>query len=203
MAAKSTPVIKDTEFLFGSPSIESIPRQNLPEIAVIGRSNVGKSTFLNRLVQRKIARVSGTPGCTRELNFFRVRGECRSRAFNLCLVDLPGFGFAKLPKSEREHISRLTVEYLRNREQLRVVLLLNDCRRVPEADELAVQKMCADEAISCLVVVTKVDVLRAREKDRSISELAKAYHLEAADLLTTGTSVLSDEVWSRILAIVT
>jgi GTP-binding protein len=202
MAARPALVIKDANFLFGSPDLRSIGKQGWPEIAVVGRSNVGKSTFLNRLAQRRIARVSGIPGCTRELNFYKVQGEVHSRPFTVCLVDMPGFGYAKLSKSEREHISRLTVETLREREQIKAVLLLNDCRRLPEDDELAIQRICAEEGVACLVVITKVDALRASEKARSIVELAKAYHLEAGDVLTTGTDVSTENVWERLVTLI-
>lgn len=191
--------IKHAEFLFGTPNVERIPKQSLVEVAVAGRSNVGKSSFLNRLMGRKAARVSGKPGATRELNFFAVRGVCEERPFNLALVDMPGFGYAKLPKTERESIARMCVSYVRMREQLRAVILLNDCRRLPEEDERAVQRLCAEGDLRCLVVVTKMDALKKSERVRSIAGIAKAYNLEPQDLLYTGEGISPEMVWERLL----
>lgn|GEM_PF-495092 len=193
--------IKGAEFLFGVPDVRLIPKQMLPEVAVAGRSNVGKSTFLNRMMGRKIARVSGNPGSTRELNFFKVRGVSDESPFELALVDMPGFGYAKLPKSERESIARLAVSYIRNRDRLRVVILLNDCRRLPEDDERAVQRMCAESDVRCVVVVTKMDALKRSEQSRSRAEIAKAYQLESQDLLFTGESLSPQPVWDRLITL--
>ncbi len=193
--------IKNAEFLFGAPDAEHIRKQSLLEVAVAGRSNVGKSTFLNRLMGRSAARVSGKPGCTRELNFFAVRGVFREKPFNIALVDMPGFGYAKLPKTERESIARMSVGYLRSREQLRAVILLNDCRRLPEDDERAVQRLCAEGDLRCLVVVTKMDTLRKNERTSSLAGIAKAYNLEPQDLLFTGKEVSPEPVWERLLTL--
>ncbi len=193
--------IKHAEFLFGTPNVERIPKQSLLEVAVAGRSNVGKSSFLNRLMGRRAARVSGRPGATRELNFFAVRGVFEEKPFNLALVDMPGFGYAKLPKTERESIARMCVSYVRSREQLRAVILLNDCRRLPEEDERAVQRMCAEGDLHCLVVVTKMDALKKSERVRSLAGIAKAYNLEPQDLLYTGEGISPETVWERLLSV--
>lgn len=193
--------IKHAEFLFGAPNAESIRKQSLLEVAVAGRSNVGKSTFLNRLMGRKAARVSGNPGSTREINFFSVRGVFHERPFNIALVDMPGFGYAKLPKTERESIARMSVGYLRSREQLRAVILLNDCRRLPDDDERAIQRLCAEGDLHCLVVVTKMDALRKNERTSSLAGIAKAYNLEPQDLLFAGEGISPEPVWERLLTL--
>lgn len=193
--------IKHAEFLFGASDVGRIRKHSLLEVAVAGRSNVGKSTFLNRLMGRRVARVSGNPGSTRELNFFSVRGLLEEQPFNVALVDMPGFGYAKLPKTEREAIARMSVSYLRSREQLQAVILLNDCRRLPEDDELAVQRLCAEDDIRCLVVVTKMDALRKSERVRSLAAIAAAYNLEPQDLLFTGEGISPELVWERLLGV--
>ncbi len=193
--------IKHAEFLFGASDVDHIRKQSLLEVAVAGRSNVGKSTFLNRLMGRKAARVSGNPGSTTELNFFSVRGVLDERAFNIALVDMPGFGYAKLPKTERESIARMSVSYVRSREQLRVVILLNDCRRLPDDDERAVQRLCAEGDLHCLIVVTKMDTLRKNERVSSLAAISKAYNLEPQDLLSTGEGVSPEPVWVRLLSL--
>ncbi len=195
--------IKTAEFLFGAPNLAAIRRQPLPEIAVIGRSNVGKSTFINRLCKRKLARVSGNPGSTRELNFYLVEGlRGEGLSFGISLVDMPGFGFAKLSKVERDQISRLAVSYLRERQQIRAVILLNDCRRSPGEDELAVQALCAEEGIHCIVVATKLDSEKRSQHDRLLKSVAAGYHLERGDILATGEGISTDSIWDRILTLV-
>jgi GTP-binding protein len=195
-------VIRAAEFLFGAPSLETIRKQNLPEIAIIGRSNVGKSTFINRLTGRKVARVSGNPGSTRELNFYQVSGSWNGVDRALCLVDMPGFGFAKLSKQDREAISRLAVDFLRNRRHLRAVVLLNDCRRDPQDDELAIQAICADLGIPCVVILTKFDTLRQNDKPKALRNVAAGFNLDPSDLLYTGEKIAPDSIWERLLGVV-
>ena len=194
-------MIRAAEFLFGAPSLEAIRKQNLPEIAIIGRSNVGKSTFINRLTGRKVARVSGNPGSTRELNFYQVSGAWNGVVRSLCLVDMPGFGFAKLSKQAREEISRLAVDFLRNRRHLRAVVLLNDCRRDPQDDELAIQALCADLGIPCVIILTKFDTLRQNDKPKALKNVATGFNLDPSDLLYTGEKIDTDTIWQRLLGV--
>ncbi len=195
-------MIRNAEFLFGAPSLTTIRKQHLPEVAIIGRSNVGKSTFINRLTGRKIARVSGNPGSTRELNFYRIDGAWNGVDRELCLVDMPGFGFAKLSKEARESISRLAVDFLRGRRHVRAVVLLNDCRREPGDDELAIQAICASEGIPCIIVLTKFDTLRQNDKPKATREVAQSYNLEPQDVLCTGEKIAVDSIWERILGVI-
>ena len=193
--------VKHAEFLFGAPTMAAIRRQTAPEVAIIGRSNVGKSTFVNRLCGRKIARVSGRPGCTQELNFYHVDGVVEDIAFDLNLVDMPGFGFARLSKEEREDISRLAVDYLRNRKQLRTVILLNDCRRRPESDEVAIQRICIEAGVHCLVVATKLDKEKRSQPERLLKDVANGFGLERGDILATGESMSPANIWSRVVSL--
>lgn len=193
--------IKHAEFLFGAPTLAAIRRQNAPEVAVIGRSNVGKSTFVNRLCGRKIARVSGRPGCTQELNFYHVDGLVDETPFDLNVVDMPGFGFARLSKEEREDISHLTVDYFRNRKQLRAVILLNDCRRQAQRDEVSVQQLCIDEGIRCIVVATKLDKEKRSQHERLLKDVAAGFGLERADILATGEGVSPADIWRRVISL--
>jgi GTP-binding protein len=194
-------VIRAAEFLFGAPSLEAIRKQNPPEIAIIGRSNVGKSTFINRLTGRKVARVSGNPGSTRELNFYQVSGSWSGVDKALCLVDMPGFGFAKLSKQAREEISRLAVDFLHNRRHLRAVVLLNDCRRDPQDDEFAIQALCADLGIPCVIILTKFDTLRQNDKPKALKNVAMGFNLDPSDLLYTGEKIDTDTIWQRLLGV--
>ncbi len=194
--------IRHAEFLFGAPSLAAIRRISLPEVAIVGRSNVGKSTFINRLCGRKLARVSGRPGATRELNYYNVAGSVQDAAFDIALVDMPGFGFAKLSKREREQISELTVSFLRDRHRLHSVILLTDCRRNPEEDELAVQRLCANEGRHVLVVITKIDTLGKNDQRKAIKRIAQAYHLEEGHVLVTGEKISPAPIWQRLVTLI-
>jgi GTP-binding protein len=200
--APESVIIKSVEFLFGAPSVEDIRPQRLPEIAVVGRSNVGKSSLINRLLCRKVARVSGKPGCTLQINFFDVQGRNEVRDFRFALVDLPGFGFAKVSKQEREELSRMIVSYVQTRERLQAVLLLNDCRRAAGEDEVAVQRMCAEAGVPVIVVATKIDTLNRAERAKAIPALACGFHLEAQDLVISGEKVSVGPIWERFLCFV-
>jgi GTP-binding protein len=115
---------------------------------------------------------------------------------------MPGFGFAKLSKVEREAIAGLSVEYLSSRNNLKVVIILNDVRREPGLDEMAVQEVCAREGVSYLVVVTKFDTLRANERVVALRDVARGYNLESQDLLITGEGVGTDGIWERLIDLV-
>lgn len=199
--AAATVDIREAEFLFGAPDLKAIRKVSGPEVAIIGRSNVGKSSFINRLCKRKLARVSGRPGCTTELNFYHVAGKVAEGPFDLSLVDMPGFGYARLSKVEREDISRLVVSYFRGRKYLKVVILLNDCRRAPEADERAIQGLCIEEGIRCIIVATKLDSIKRSQHEKVLRELARGYNLERGDILATGDGISPADVWGRIVTL--
>jgi GTP-binding protein len=160
--SKAPPVtILAAELVTSASSAAGFPAEGTPEIALLGRSNVGKSSLLNRLVQRrKLARTSHTPGRTRLVNFFRVlrpEGELR-------LVDLPGYGWAKVSKQERRAWQALVEGYLAKRASLRLAILLLDVRRDPGPDEIDLLPWLAQHGVPVLGVLTKVDRLSARER---------------------------------------
>ena len=148
------------------------PEQTLPEVAVVGRSNVGKSSLLNMLVRRKaFARVSRTPGRTQEVNFFEV-----NRAF--VIVDLPGYGYARVARSRRHEWQGLMDAYLRNTSQLRGVVALLDARRTPSEDDLDMLDYLAELEIPALVAITKIDKLGKVERQASVSRIHIATGLD-------------------------
>ncbi|MDA1080841.1 MAG: ribosome biogenesis GTP-binding protein YihA/YsxC [Gemmatimonadetes bacterium] len=143
------------------------PPPELPEIAFAGRSNVGKSALLNRLVgRRKLARVSNTPGRTREVNFFRV-----NEAF--IIADLPGYGYARVSKERRESWRPLIEGYLGGSAMLRGVVLLLDSRREPSADDLAMREYLGDLGAPALFALTKIDKLSAAQVATRVAKLAQ------------------------------
>ncbi len=151
------------DFIWGTGDIDSLPPQSLPEIAFVGRSNVGKSSLINALTNRKtLARVSHTPGRTREINFFNLAGK-------LILTDLPGYGYAKASKTMTAEWQKLIFAYLRGRASLRRVTLLIDARRgVGELDE-AVMSLLDEAAVSYGVTLTKIDKLNPEEAQAAVA----------------------------------
>ena len=151
------------EFVAAANNIASLPPLSLPEIAFAGRSNVGKSSLINALTSRNnLARTSQTPGRTRQLIFFSLSGR-------LQLVDLPGYGYAKAPKTDIQAWTKLTKQFLAGRQTLQRLMLLIDSRRgINEADR-QMMKLMDEQAVSWAVVLTKIDKLTARQQDEIIS----------------------------------
>ena len=170
MSPASEPlVIRSLEFIGGMASAGGWrPPAELPEIAFAGRSNVGKSSLLNRLVHRKkFARVSNTPGRTREVNFFKVNGS-------FLLVDLPGYGYARISKERRAEWRPLIESYLRSTDQLRGVVQLLDSRHDPSPDDLQMLDYLGEIGVPTIIVLTKIDKLTAKERQRQRAQIAGA-----------------------------
>jgi GTP-binding protein len=145
-------------FVKGAVSIEGLPKGDRPEIAFAGRSNVGKSSLINALTNRKnLARASNTPGRTQEINYFDLS------AGKFYLVDLPGYGFAAAPKKSVDAWSRFTLDYLRSRSKLKRVFLLIDSRRGLGEVDRGILKQLDSAAVGYQIVLTKIDKLKASE----------------------------------------
>jgi GTP-binding protein len=166
-------VIRRLEFLGGLASAGGWrPEPGLPEVAFAGRSNVGKSSLINRLVNRKkLARVSNTPGRTREINFFDVNGE-------FILADLPGYGFARVSKEARAAWRPLIEGYLTGTPTLKGVVQLLDARRHPSDDDLQMLDFLAGLGTPTIVVATKVDKLKPAERAARVEALAREAGIE-------------------------
>jgi GTP-binding protein len=148
---------QDCDFQRGAARLDDIPPGDFPEVAFCGRSNAGKSSLLNALTGRKtLARVSNTPGRTREINFFLLGGR-------LMLADLPGYGYAKVSKADSARWTELIFAYLRGRAPLKRVVLLIDSRRGLLKNDSEVMELLDKAAVSYQLVLTKTDKLKARE----------------------------------------
>ena len=161
--------IKSVEFIKSAAKLDQLPKDNWPHIAFAGRSNVGKSSLLNTLFNRKkMVMVSSTPGKTRLLNFFLVNE-------NTYFVDLPGYGFAKVPKQMREDWGRLIENYLLNVENLKCVVVLTDIRHdVQKADQQLVEWL-AQNGIPYLIVATKTDKLTKNKLNTQLARNRKTF----------------------------
>jgi GTP-binding protein len=156
------------EFLMGAAAIAGLPEPDLPEVAFAGRSNVGKSSLINALVGRKdLARASSEPGRTREVNFFVLDGRLR-------LVDLPGYGFAKVARKTADRFQNLGRAYLRGRPNLKRVYLLIDARHGLKAVDGEALDALDLAAVSYQIVLTKADKLKPAEVDKTVAQTLKA-----------------------------
>jgi GTP-binding protein len=163
----ATPPARRADFVAGAARLDRLPPASLPEIAFAGRSNVGKSALLNRLVNRRgLARVSKTPGRTQQINFFAVDER-------LLLVDLPGYGFARVPLAVKADWRRLVEGYLTGRRTLRAVVVLVDVRRGIVEDDARLLDFLAAHGIAALLVATKIDKLSRDARRRSLDAMAQ------------------------------
>jgi GTP-binding protein len=156
--------VKNAEFVASAVNAGQFPDAGLPEIALVGRSNVGKSSLINRLVDRKnLARTSSVPGKTQTLNFYRVNDD-------LHFVDLPGYGYARVSMTTRKKWGAMIESYLQTRKELKMVLLVVDMRHPPTADDQAMYEWLAYYRIPCRVVATKADKVKRsqREKQKAV-----------------------------------
>lgn len=171
-------VIRSLEFIGPMATVDGWrPANTLPEIAFAGRSNVGKSSLLNRLVRRKaFARVSNTPGRTREINFFKVNDQ-------FVLADLPGYGYARISKERKAEWRPLIEGYLRRSTALRGVVQLLDIRHDPTADDRQMLDFLAEIEVPTVVVLTKVDKLRPREIPERIHDIAVSLQLDEEQVI--------------------
>ena len=151
---------RDVTFMLSAVSLDTLPSARLPEICFAGRSNVGKSSLINALTNRKgLARASNTPGRTRELNYFNIDER-------LFVVDLPGYGYAKASKSDIAKWTKLTREFLFGRASLRRVFLLIDSRHGTKESDIELMNMLDETAVTYQIVLTKIDKIKKNEIDK-------------------------------------
>jgi len=166
-------IVRQMEFLGGMASPQGWrPETTLPEVAFAGRSNVGKSSLINTLLRRsKAARVSNTPGRTREINFFRINDQ-------FVLVDLPGYGYARVSKDKKAEWKPMIEGYLRNSPNLRGIVQLLDVRHDPTKDDIQMLDFLSDVGVPTMVVMTKTDKLSKAQAKTRITEIMASLGLE-------------------------
>lgn len=161
--------IISADFIIGAVSAEQYPRNGLPEFAFAGRSNVGKSSLIKSLLNRKkLVRISSTPGKTREINFFKINGK-------LLFADLPGFGYAKVPKAAQRQWKKMIERYLVNRNPLVAVVFIVDIRRNPTTLDLDLKNWFDALEIPYIMVATKTDKLSQAERTRQAKKIREAF----------------------------
>jgi GTP-binding protein len=203
MTQPAKPPVVSAEFAAAAARSEELPASIAVEIAFAGRSNVGKSTLLNALMRRRgLARTSSTPGCTRTVNFFRVKTQDGA---TLTLVDLPGYGYAKRAKDEKESWAAVAESYLLERQALRLVVVLVDARRGLEADDRDLLEMIETSerrdrpTPKTLVVATKLDRLSASQRKPMLARIAEPGRPIVGTAESDAKSI--DALWLRMRAL--
>lgn len=187
----------NAEILLSAVSKAQYPDDDIPEIALAGRSNVGKSSFINTLLGRKnLARTSGKPGKTQQLNFYNIDDKIR-------FVDVPGYGYAKVSKAERAKWGKMIEEYLTSRDNLRVVVSLVDMRHEPSADDVQMYEFLKYYEIPVIIVATKADKIPRGKWNKHESIIKKKLDFDKNDQFVIFSSEIRhgyDQAWDAILS---
>jgi GTP-binding protein len=186
--------IHSAEFIKSATRPGNYPEQLMPEIAFAGRSNVGKSTLVNTLVGRKkLVRTSSTPGRTQLLNFFAINGR-------FSLVDLPGYGFAKVPLAIKKEWGPMIRTYLQSRENLRALVILFDIRRIPREEDIQLLDWLEEFGVPTIPVVTKVDKVSRNQRRNHLQKISAATGLpvDAFSVFSALSKEGREEIWERI-----
>ena len=175
-------IIKSADFLISAVKVSGCPEGNLGEVMFCGRSNVGKSSFINMLVNRKnLARTSSNPGKTQTLNFFLINNE-------FYFVDVPGYGYAKVSKSVKETFGKMIEEYLTKREELKCVFLLVDFRHKPSEDDVLMYEFLKYYNKKVIVIATKSDKVKNSERRKNKELIKETLKLQDEDRLIITSS---------------
>lgn len=192
---RETMKVHSAEIVISAVSPAQYPESNLPEIALGGRSNVGKSSFINTLINRKnLARTSSKPGKTQTLNFYLIEDA-------LHFVDVPGYGYAKVSKTERAKWGKMIETYMTQREQLRAVVSLVDLRHAPSQEDIQMYQFLKYYDIPVIVVATKADKIPRAKWNKHESVIKKALNFDSSDTFILFSSVTKqgkEEAWKAI-----
>ncbi|MCG6918896.1 MAG: ribosome biogenesis GTP-binding protein YihA/YsxC [Deltaproteobacteria bacterium] len=190
-------IIRSAKFVGSAVTPEQYPPADLPEVAFAGRSNVGKSSLINKILNRKkLVRTSKTPGRTQLLNFFEINELYR-------FVDLPGYGYAKVPAEVQKRWRPMVETYLTSRLNMRGMVLLLDIRREPSREDLNLWHWLQKMSIKVLTVITKVDKLSRNKRNKQIAAIARSLGRKKEEMLEFSaiTGEGKEELWRRLLMV--
>ncbi|MGI5090559.1 ribosome biogenesis GTP-binding protein YihA/YsxC [Treponema sp. OMZ 805] len=183
--------IVSAEFIKGAINSKQFPQIGVPEFAFFGRSNAGKSSLINMLLNRKnLVKTGSKPGMTREINFFAVNAPAGKQpsAESFCVADLPGYGFAQVSQAERKRIDAMLYDYCTTRSTLKTVFLLMDIRRDPAEIELQTLQFFREYNIPAVLTVTKADKLSKNEQAKQILALASFFECSKDEIIVTSAA---------------
>jgi GTP-binding protein len=187
--------VNQVELVISAVRPEQYPGDILPEFALAGRSNVGKSSFINKMIGRKsMARISSKPGKTQTLNFYKIEET-------LYYVDVPGYGFAKVSKTEREAWGKMIETYITSREQLRAVVLIVDLRHAPTNDDVMMYDFLKHHELPCIVIATKADKIPKGKWQKHLKVTKETLNMDKEDdliMFSSETGLGKDKAWDAI-----
>ncbi|WP_010651066.1 ribosome biogenesis GTP-binding protein YihA/YsxC [Oceanobacillus massiliensis] len=191
--------VTKAEIVISAVSKKQYPGDMLPEIALAGRSNVGKSSFINKLINRKnLARTSSKPGKTQTLNFYKINDI-------FYFVDVPGYGYAKVSKKEKEKWGPMMEEYFLTRENLKAVLLITDLRHEPTKDDLRMYDFLKYNGVQVIIIGTKLDKIPKTKRAQHIKRTKQTFQMDSDDILipfSSETGEGKEESWSVITKLI-
>lgn len=187
--------VHNVEMVISAVRPDQYPEDGLPEFALAGRSNVGKSSFINRMIGRKaLARISSKPGKTQTLNFYKIEEQ-------LFFVDVPGYGYAKVSKTEREAWGKMIERYFTGRQELKAVVQIIDLRHPPTADDRMMYDFLKHYNIPCIIIATKADKIPKGKWDKHKKIVKETLEMEKSDSLivfSSETGLGFEEAWKTI-----
>lgn len=184
--------VTDCRFQTGATDTSGFPREGLPEVAFLGRSNVGKSSLINTLTGRRgLARTSGTPGRTQQAHFYRLNDT-------ILFVDLPGYGYARAPEAVRRQLAETIENYLSAARPLALLVLILDARHDPSTQDVEMHRWLEGRGLPCQIVGTKVDKLSSRQRSEVAARSRKALGREDIILFSSTTGEGKKELWQAI-----
>ena len=188
-------LVKNPKFEISAVSHKQYPKNNLPEIVLVGKSNVGKSSFINTMINRKkLARTSSEPGKTRQINFYNIDET-------FYFVDLPGYGYSKMSKKEQEQVGKFIEEYLFNRKEISLIIFLIDIRHSPSANDRLMYNYIISSGLPFIILANKADKIAITKVDNAVLDLQKQIN-PIGDITTLPFSserkIYKDSVWSII-----
>ncbi|MBO4292800.1 MAG: YihA family ribosome biogenesis GTP-binding protein [Clostridia bacterium] len=187
--------VKNPQFEVSAVSPKQYPKNNLPEIVLVGKSNVGKSSFVNTMINRKkLARTSSEPGKTRQINFYNIDEK-------FYFVDLPGYGYSKMSKKEQEQVGKFIEEYLFNRKEISLIIFLVDIRHNPTANDKLMYNYIISAGLPFMILTNKADKIAKTKVDAEVKKIQKELN-PIGDVPTFAFSserkIYQDQVWEEI-----
>ena len=192
-------IVNNPKFEVSAVKPAQYPKNNLPEIVLVGKSNVGKSSFINTMINRKkLARTSSEPGKTRQINFYNIDEK-------FYFVDLPGYGFSKMSKKEQEQVGKFIEEYLFNREQIALIIFLVDIRHNPTENDKLMYHYIIRSGLPCMILANKADKIAITKVENATKNIQKILN-PIGDISTFAFSserkIYSDTIWNKIEEII-
>lgn len=187
-------IVKNPKFEISAVHPKQYPTKGLPEIVLVGKSNVGKSSFVNTMINRKnLARTSSEPGKTRQINFYNIDDT-------FYFVDLPGYGYSKMSKQEQEKVGKFTENYLVNRNTIRMIIFLVDIRHSPTENDLHMYHYIMSSNLPFMVLANKADKIAPTKVDSYVEDLKKEFGISFSTLLpfSSERKIYSDTIWEEI-----